>query len=204
MVEFANRVVVEPEALERVGAISMHDHVGLRDQQAELAHAARIVKARPRRTLTKGHLWRDGRLVPVRRVDAQHVGTEPGEKARRHRASDDTSEVEHLEARLTLRMPDARPRDERLGCHRDTLGMCCPLRWAAQHGSGSPGIDDRIFDFLGAHLCDGCGDPPSLISPLADLQRENRREPVVRCVGVNAHPAVGCAVVAGQLIPRRG
>ncbi len=74
-------LLAEPEVLERVGAVAVHDDVAAAQQLDEPAQAVRVARVEARRPLAERHVGNERGFLPVGRVDAQHVGAEAGQQA---------------------------------------------------------------------------------------------------------------------------
>src|SRR5690606_37730989 len=110
----------------------------------------------------------DRRLVPVRRVDPQHLGAEQGEVAGGDRAGEHPGEVEDPQSgqRSAGRTGEGEraargavgPGDERLGGDGTALLVAGPLLRGAQGRGTAPGGVDGGLELLGRVTGDGGGD----------------------------------------------
>ncbi|GMA96123.1 hypothetical protein GCM10025881_29470 [Pseudolysinimonas kribbensis] len=85
----------EPEPLESIGTVAVHEHVGTREQLAQPREAVVGAQVEPREPLAESDLELGAGLRPVRRIDAQHLGTEAGQQPRRDRSGEHACQVEH-------------------------------------------------------------------------------------------------------------
>ena len=119
----------------------MHQHVRLRQQPFQMLELRRLLQVQRRAALAERNFRNDARLVPVRRVDAQHLGAKPRQEARGDRSGQDARQVQdpHPVERTLVRYRPlrfwrrVRFRDvyQRLGSHRATLRMSWPTPLAS-------------------------------------------------------------------------
>ena len=105
--------------------------------------------------LAQGHLGDDARLVPLRRIDAQDLGTPAGQQAGGHRSGQDPGEVEdpqsgRADARAGRRCGSARSAGPvRSQCRSGSAATARPWGWASHVVDGTQcrcrasGVDDR-------------------------------------------------------------
>ena len=115
LVDLAQRLVVDAEALFHVGAEILHHHVGLGDQAAEGGKPLRRLQVERDAALVAvqilevGTIARPaGRLAPFemrRGLDLDHIGAPVGELPHRGGARTHAGEVENRETRKGLRGP---------------------------------------------------------------------------------------------------
>ena len=208
----------EAESLERIRAVAVDETSAPR--QAARAGARGPAGSRASRRAARLPIVMSGttrRLVPVGRVDAQHVRAEAGEHARRHRSGQHAREVEHAETgqrTLGRRVPGGLPRiriglgdgDQRLARHREPCGCDAHSSGdrsvAAQPPSATTAASSSSASqrATAAATCSRSASTPSTRSAAARC---------AGCVGVEADPAAAarrCAqgrVVSGDRIPRR-
>ncbi len=163
--------------------------------------------------LSDRDLRNDARLVPIRRIDAKHIGAEGREKARRNRPRQHPREIEDANSRERprrmdpLRLPcrgrPRLPRDQGLRLHGPPLRMDAPLRLGSASAPRSrpprrrppraPRSPGRVRSTAaGDGLFVGC-----------DAQHGQGRLPVMRRVRMEPDPTIPRAIVAGDRIPGR-
>ena len=214
----APHVVAEPEPLERIRAGSRAPARRPRRAAPAALAPGRVARVEPGGALADRHLRHDSGLVPAGRIDAQHVGAEPGEQAGRHRSGQHAGEVEHPQTRRAdasgdgaqrgrggIRRPsslDARPAARR---HRGALRMRGPLgRACAAPRRSRPRRPPRCLELVGRPAAR----PPSATRSRSRRRRRARagRRPdgAARwCAGGSSRPPSAGRVVAGDRIPRR-
>ena len=122
----------------------MNHNVALAEQIEEPRAGLRFAQIETRGPLAEHHFRDDAGLVPIGRVDAQHIGAIAGQKARRDGAGKHPRQIEHLDARQRPR------RFARIGERRRGLGLPNGNQRlaidAAALGMGGPFLDRlRIF-----------------------------------------------------------
>ncbi|WP_285610661.1 hypothetical protein [Actinokineospora globicatena] len=120
-----------------------------------------------------------------------------------HRSGDHVRQVKHPNPRQwpgggrewpKWTVPDPFDRDQRLGGDRAPLRMISPCRRRHQRRGGATSGQDRVHHLGRRSACDGGRDVVAQYRSDGGL--------VVRVVAVQAEPAVGGAVVAGQGCPQ--
>jgi hypothetical protein len=202
-------VVAQAEAVERTGAVSVDEHIGGPEQLEEAVPSLGHTQIEAGTTLAQGDLGGDRRLIPIGRVDPQHLRPPSGEQPGGHRPGQHPGEVEHPEPVEGLvsqtemglgTVGGRRPIHvhERLVCDRPTLGMTFPVVERA-HGCRCPaGGDDRGLQLLGrpgAHGCRNCR------TALWDSEHTHGGGSMMGGVGVQSDPPVIGGVVPGHRVP---
>ena len=188
----------------------MDEDVGLGHEAGQRLAGGRIAKVEAGAALAQRDLGRDRRLVPVGRIDAQHLGAVTGQEAGRDRAGEHPRQVQHLhpgERAMRVRRRDARaaglsvgPPHDRLGCDGAALRVGGPVGLRAHGRRAAAPRDDRALEIVGCPGRDGARH--GVLVGLGPKHGQ-RRGPMARRVGVQADPAVAGAIVAGDRIPRR-
>ena len=144
---FGQRPRSQPEPLERVRPVPVHQDVGGGEQLVQPGVPAGRAEVEQRAALARQPVVGvQGQLRPVRCVDAEHVRAERAEVPGGHRAGDDPGQVEHPDARgrprargppARRRASDRRPLDQ--GGRGDRLpGRLSPPAVLRTDGGGHP------------------------------------------------------------------
>lgn len=94
----------------------MHDHVGVSQQMFKRMAIARIGQVEACAALAQHHLVLDAGLIPTVRIDAQHVGTQTGEKTGGDRPGENARQIQHPHAVQQRAMGSAQPGGDASGC----------------------------------------------------------------------------------------
>src|SRR5690606_26496120 len=195
------------QAVEGAGSQPVDEEVGAGEQALEGGPALGGAQVQAGGALAGHDVGGDRRLVPVRRVDPQHLVAEQGEVAGGDRAGEHPGEVEDPQSgqRSAGRTGEGERAaggavgqgDERLGGDGTALLVAGPLLRGAQGRGTAPGGVDGGLELLGRVAGDGGGD---LLPRGGHAEDAQRGLPVGGGVGVQPHPPVGGAVVAGQRV----
>ena len=204
------RLGIETEAGERAGPIAMNEDVGLGDEVGKSPAILGQAQIEPGAAFAQRHVGNDRRLVPPGRIDAQHVGPEPGKEARRHRTSQHPGQVENphagerplarsrqVSARRGIRGLDT---EQGLGSHAPSLRMVGPGRERAHRRRAPSPIDHRRLEVIRGPARNRSGDGGFLVRR---AEHRERRVPVMGRIRVQPDPAVLSRIVAGDRIPDR-
>ena len=185
-----------------------------RRRRATAARAARDhggCRVEARAALAERDLRDDAGLVPVGRIDAQHVGAEAGQEARRDRAREHAREIEHADAR---QRPVGRAgRRVAAGCGVGALEVHERLgrdRRALRVRPHAAAVRISAAQPPASTTADSSSDAVHRSTTFATVARSSAHpstrsaaQALVRSVGVQADPAVGGAVVARDRVPQR-
>lgn len=94
----AAHVGTETQAFQGIGPIAVDQNVGAGEQRLETLATCRLAQVQPRALLAQGDFRHHAGLIPVRRVDAQYLGTEAGEQSGGDRAGQYTGQIQHPQA----------------------------------------------------------------------------------------------------------
>lgn len=195
---------------EGIGTISVQQDIGACQKVFEGGTTVPGCQIQHRAAFAKRDLRHDARLLPIGRIDAQHLGAIACEKPAGDRTGKDPRQIENPDAvqrtrrifpfGLLLNLGMIMPMDERFAVDGSALGMRCPGIEAAHRGGAPPGLDNRALQHIGVPLHDF---PCEFVAIGTATQNRQRRRAVMGRIGVKADPAVLCPIVACKGIPGR-
>ncbi len=189
----------------------MHDHVGVSQQMFKRMAIVRIGQVEACAALAQHHLVLDAGLIPTVRIDAQHVGTQTGEKTGGDRPGENARQIQHPHAvqrpgygqRPTRRRRFRLQRgvDQGFERHALALNMLPPRGRRAHLGRTAAGFDHCLLQ-LALFPAQHARRQRAFIR--CRVQHLFHRPPMVRRIGMQAYPAVCRLVVAGQGVQAAG
>ena len=193
---------VQPELVQRVRPVSVHQDVGAGEQVVQPSAAAGGAEVEQCAALAEQPVVGVQRqLRPVRRIQPEHVRAERAEVPCRHRAGDDAGEVEHPDARggqRPGRAPARRRAADRRRFHQRRRGDHLARRFRPPAGLVADGGRDparagyQVLGLPGAQFRDRRRHRLRVAVRVASAaQRAQQRRAVPGVVAVRAHPAVG-------------
>lgn len=204
------RLGIQPEPRKRAWPIAVNENVGLGDEVGESLAILGKAQVEPGATLAQRHVGDDRRFVPPGRVDAQHVGAEPGEEARRHGTGQHPGQVEdadagerplarsrQISARQGIRGLDPQ---QGLGGHAPPLRMIGPGGERAHRRRAPALLDHRRLEIIRCPARDRGSDGGLLVRR---AENRERRVPMMGRIGMEPDPAVLGRIIAGDRIPDR-
>ncbi len=198
-----------PQAVERVCAIAVDNHVRSGNEALEHGAPLGLAQVEERPALAGRHLGKErADLLEAGRVEAEHVGPVRGEHAGAHGARHDAREVEDADPseRRARRVREAgrggsrRHAEEWLRVHGRALRVSGPLGGGAKACGATAGGDHGGLEIFGAPASRCVRDG---VARLGDSEDAEHSLAVMSVVGVEADPAVFRAVVASDRVPDR-
>jgi hypothetical protein len=199
----------QPEPVQRVRPVSVHQDVGVGEQLVQPGAAAAGAEVEQRAALAEQPVVAVQRqLRPVRRIQPEHLRAERAEVPGRHRAGDDAGEVEYPDARggqRPGRAPARRRAARRRRFHQRRRGDRAARRFrppaglVADRGRDPARSGHQVLGLPGAQPGDRRRDRFRVALRVARAaQRAQQRRAVPGVVAVRAYPAVGGAPEPGQ------
>jgi hypothetical protein len=158
------RLRIQPEPVQRVRPVPVHQHVGAAEQVMQPVMAAVHAEVEQRAALgEQSVIGLHGQLRLVRRVEPQHVGAERSEVPGRDRSGDDAGKVEHPDARggqLPGRAPARRRAADRGRLHQRRRGdrlarrLRVPAGLVADGGRDPARAGHQVLGLPGAEVRD--------------------------------------------------